>query len=109
MKQLCEAVAYLHRLKVIHRDIKPENILIGPGKIVKLADFGWSVYNPNRQLRSTCCGTPFYFAPELVSSQKYDESVDIWALGVITYELLVGDNPFGTLKRFEDLRKIVRL
>lgn len=83
--QLCQAVSYLHQHDIIHRDIKPENILIGPGNVVKLTDFGWSVYNPSRKLRSTFCGTPFYFSPELLSAQSYDESVDIWTIGVMTY------------------------
>lgn len=95
VNQLCLAVGYLHKHNIIHRDLKPENILVGPGRLVKLTDFGWSVYNPNHKLRSTFCGTPFYFSPELLSAQSYDESVDIWAIGVMTYEMLTGSNPFG--------------
>lgn len=70
--QLCQAVGYLHSHSIIHRDLKPENVLIAPGGVVKLTDFGWSVYNPGNHLRSTFCGTPFYFSPELISSQLYD-------------------------------------
>lgn len=104
--QLCQAVEYLHSYDIIHRDLKPENILIGPGNVVKLTDFGWSVHNPQKKLRNTFCGTPFYFSPELLSAQSYDESVDIWTIGVMTYEMLTGENPFG-IKRFEDLKRIV--
>lgn len=63
ISQLCSAVCYLHNNSIIHRDIKPENILIAPGGVVKLADFGWSVHNPNNELRKTFCGTPIYFSP----------------------------------------------
>lgn len=69
ISQLCSAVTYLHQNSIIHRDIKPENILIAPGGVVKLADFGWSVHNPSNDLRKTFCGTPIYFSPELLSAQ----------------------------------------
>lgn len=104
--QLASAVAYLHTHSIIHRDIKPENVLVAPGGVVKLTDFGWSIHNPDNHLRNTFCGTPLYFSPEILSSQSYDETVDIWAVGVLTYELLTGSNPFN-IKRLTEIGKIV--
>lgn len=57
-------------------------------------------------MRSTLCGTPLYLAPELVSFEDYDESVDIWAIGILTYELITDQNPFK-IPELADLYKIV--
>lgn len=57
---------------------------------MKLGDFGWSVYYGDQGLRNTQCGTPLYLAPELVKQNEYSETVDIWAIGVLAYELLTG-------------------
>lgn len=72
---------------------------------MKICDFGWAVYN-NTEMRSTFCGTPLYFSPELLSGQDYDEKVDLWAIGVLVYELVVGKSPFNLMKP-QDLGKIV--
>jgi len=80
---------------VIHRDIKPENILISNG-VVKLTDFGWSVYNKNLfNIRSTFCGTADYVSPEMLGDSYYNYKIDTWSLGVLTFELLVGNPPFS--------------
>jgi serine/threonine protein kinase len=60
---------------------------------VKLCDFGWSV-KLGRHLRKTFCGTPIYLSPEILIGEEYDESIDIWALGIILYEMLFKSNPF---------------
>lgn len=91
--QVCKALQYCHSKKVIHRDIKPENILIGYNGVLKIADFGWSVHAPSSR-RETLCGTMDYLPPEMVESSVYDEKVDLWALGVLIYEFLVGKPPF---------------
>lgn len=52
------------------------------------------MHNPDKSLRSTLCGTPFYLAPELIMHDSYDESVDVWAIGILTYELLTNSSPF---------------
>lgn len=87
------ALKYCHSKKVIHRDIKPENILLGYNGELKIADFGWSVHAPSSR-RATMCGTLDYLPPEMVSHQSYNEKVDLWCLGVLTYEFLVGKPPF---------------
>ncbi|KAI1103778.1 kinase-like protein [Jackrogersella minutella] len=95
--QMASALRYLHRKHVIHRDIKPENILMGIHGEIKISDFGWSVHAPNRR-RRTMCGTLDYLPPEMIKPGRndnyYDEKVDLWSLGVLTYEFLVGEAPF---------------
>ncbi|EFY90795.1 serine/threonine protein kinase (Ark1), putative [Metarhizium acridum CQMa 102] len=95
--QMASALRYLHRKHVIHRDIKPENILMGIHGEIKISDFGWSVHAPNNR-RKTMCGTLDYLPPEMIkpgsSDNYYNEKVDLWSLGVLTYEFLVGEAPF---------------
>ncbi|PYI05843.1 kinase-like protein [Aspergillus sclerotiicarbonarius CBS 121057] len=95
--QMASALRYLHRKHVIHRDIKPENILVGLHGELKMSDFGWSVHAPSGR-RLTKCGTLDYLPPEMVDPKRYekpyDEKVDLWALGVLMYEFLVGSAPF---------------
>jgi serine/threonine protein kinase len=74
--------------------------------VVKLCDFGWSVYLDNK-LRSTFCGTPLYVCPEILKGKEYDEKIDIWSLGIMMYEMAVGENPFKITKE-EELIKIVK-
>ncbi|CAF4581581.1 unnamed protein product, partial [Rotaria socialis] len=85
--QLCNALSYLHSKQIIHRDIKPENILIGVYGILKLADFGWSAERTETNKRTTLCGTLDYLAPEMLNGSGYDEKIDLWCLGVFTYEM----------------------
>ena len=61
--------------------------------IPKICDFGWAIYRADT-LRDTFCGTPLYISPEILTGEKYDEGVDLWAVGILTYELLVGKIPF---------------
>lgn len=95
--QMAAALKYLHKKHVMHRDIKPENILVGIHGEIKISDFGWSVHAPNNR-RQTMCGTLDYLPPEMLkpgsSDNYYDEKVDLWSLGVLTYEFLVGEAPF---------------
>lgn len=95
--QMAAALKYLHKKHVMHRDIKPENILVGIHGEIKISDFGWSVHAPNNR-RQTMCGTLDYLPPEMLNpgSQPnyYSEKVDLWSLGVLAYEFLVGEAPF---------------
>eukprot|EP00879_Flechtneria_rotunda_P032517 GHRR01035734.1.p1 GENE.GHRR01035734.1~~GHRR01035734.1.p1 ORF type:complete len:360 (+),score=122.53 GHRR01035734.1:118-1197(+) len=90
---LSRALSYCHAKHVIHRDIKPENLLVGLNGQLKIADFGWSVHAPNSR-RSTLCGTLDYLPPEMVEGREHDVGVDVWGLGVLTYEFLYGNPPF---------------
>ncbi|BGP49936.1 spindle assembly checkpoint kinase [Rhodotorula kratochvilovae] len=107
--QMADALAYLHAKHVIHRDIKPENILIGVNGELKIGDFGWSVHAPGNR-RSTLCGTLDYLPPEMVESKDHTAAVDLWALGVLTYEFLVGTPPFEDMSgHAATYKKITRL
>ena len=91
--QVINAVYYLHSNNIIHRDIKPENLLLCEDNKLTLCDFGWAK-ELSLENRSTFCGTMEYMAPEIVGSENYDYSVDIWSLGILLYELLFGHSPF---------------
>jgi serine/threonine protein kinase len=91
--QLADALSYLHSKNIIHRDIKPENLLLGKNGEIKLADFGWSIHAPSSR-RTTMCGTLDYLPPEIVKKELHDENADIWSLGILLYEFLVGCAPF---------------
>jgi tRNA A-37 threonylcarbamoyl transferase component Bud32 len=92
--QTLEAVCYLHERGFTHRDIKPENLLLDKHKNVKLCDFGGTVLLKENQERKTFFGTYEYMAPEIIEGSSYNSSVDIWALGILLYELLHGYSPF---------------
>ena len=97
VKQILEAVKYLHSQGVVHRDLKPENLLVRDKAKTNLhifaADFGLSrVFSGSGLL--TYCGSPEYVAPEVLSMKPYNPQVDVWSIGVITYILLTGFLPF---------------
>lgn len=88
---------YIHSREpmIIHRDIKLENLLISEDGTLKLADFGWSNFgNGNASDRKTYCGTPDYLAPEMVNETGHTEKLDIWCVGILLFEILVGRTPF---------------
>jgi len=97
VKQMTSAVRYLHSNKVIHRDLKLENFLFDDmdSDTIRLIDFGLSKhFDRSGEKHNLAVGTPYTIAPEIIQGE-YDEKVDVWALGVITYLLLCGETPFG--------------
>lgn len=98
VRQVTQALMYLHEQGIVHRDIKPENILLlegHPDSVVKLTDFGLANKLDGTDLKFwTSCGTLYYAAPEVLSSGSYDNKIDFWSLGVVMYVLLVGYLPF---------------
>ncbi|ERE81544.1 calcium/calmodulin-dependent protein kinase type IV [Cricetulus griseus] len=88
---------YLHENGIVHRDLKPENLLYAtpaPDAPLKIADFGLSKIVEHQVLMKTVCGTPGYCAPEILRGCAYGPEVDMWSVGIITYILLCGFEPF---------------
>ena len=96
---VCEALDYLHANGVVHRDLKPENIMVGPDDRIKLIDFGIARKAGARRLTfgklSNIMGTAEYIAPEQVKGKRGDARSDLYALGVILFEMLTGSTPFS--------------
>jgi len=110
VRQILDAVAYMHDNGIAHRDLKPENLLCSgdENNTIKVTDFGLSKDFSTASLR-TSCGTPDYVAPEVLKGQPYDNSVDIWSIGVITYILLCGFPPFYGNTDQQIFEKILRV
>jgi serine/threonine-protein kinase len=96
---ICDALDYMHKHGVVHRDLKPENIMVDANDNIKLIDFGIAMKEDARRLTyagpSPLLGTPDYISPEQVKGQRGDQRSDIYALGIMLYEMLTGQTPFG--------------
>ena len=96
---ICDALDYMHKHGVVHRDLKPENIMVHAEDHIKLIDFGIAMKEDARRLTFTnmtaTLGTPDYISPEQVKGQRGDQRSDIYALGVMLYEMLTGETPFS--------------
>lgn len=110
-RQIVSAVAYIHDRGYAHRDLKPENLLLDEDQNIKLIDFGL-VAKPRGGMADhldTCCGSPAYAAPELISGFPYHgNEVDLWSMGVLLYALLCGFLPFdddNTFKLYKLIQK----
>ena len=86
---------HLHAKDIIYRDLKPENILLDSSGYLKITDFGFAKKIDTVGFKTyTLCGTPEYIAPEVLLNKGHGKGVDWWTLGILIYEMLVGDPPF---------------
>jgi eukaryotic-like serine/threonine-protein kinase len=96
---ICDALDYMHKHGVVHRDLKPENIMVDDQDQIKIIDFGIALKEDARRLTyvtmSPALGTPDYISPEQVKGQHGDQRSDIYALGVMLYEMLTGETPYS--------------
>ena len=98
LEQIFLSLIYLHeKLKITHRDIKPENFMLKINKnhlTIKLMDFGTSDFNQKNGFTTITQGTPNYIAPEIYLEEPYNSKVDMWATGVVLYNMIAGTHPF---------------
>src|SRR5688572_9352204 len=95
-RQLAAALESAHARGIVHRDVKPGNVMLGPGGVVKLVDFGVAKLDGSMITAGDVTpGTAAYMSPEQVRSEGVDRRTDLWALGVVLYEMLAGKRPFG--------------
>lgn len=136
LKQLASAMQFLRERDFIHRDVKPQNLLLLPSPkylakskdrplvmsasaeamiprvgleslpMLKLADFGFARSLPATSMAETLCGSPLYMAPEILRYEKYDAKADLWSIGTVLYEMMIGKPPFRAGNHVELLRKI---
>ena len=109
LRETIAALQYLHSFNppIIHRDLKPENLLLNENGRIYLADYGWSNFKNDGDIRKTFCGTPEYIAPEMLKKEGHDHRIDIWSVGVLMFELLAGYSPFCA-KTNQDLYQNIR-
>merc|ERR1711998_615037 len=89
-----EAFRHIHTMNIIHRDLKPENLLLMQNGYSKLTDFGFAKVVEPGSRTYTLCGTPEYIAPEVLLNKGHGKPVDWWTLGILIYEMIVGQPPF---------------
>lgn len=109
MKQIIKGYLQIHAHCIIHRDLKPANIFLADSQI-KIADFGFAMkVSDNRKYSSYNVGSPVYMPPEALNENKYSFKSDIWALGVIYYELLTGKTPWRAKTEKELAKQLISI
>merc|ERR1712166_1334310 len=102
-----ELFKHIHGKNIIHRDLKPENILLSGNGYSKLTDFGFAKILEPGTRTYTLCGTPEYIAPEVLLNKGHGKPVDWWTLGILIYEMIVGQPPFCDEDRMGIYQKIL--
>lgn len=105
--QVARGLGYLHSQSIVHRDLKPENLLVNHDDVLKIADFGWCAVSS--VTRTTFCGTLDYLAPEMIQGRGHNHTLDIWSLGVLLYEMVVGRPPFQSTNHVMLIQKILNM
>lgn len=94
LREVLKGLKFMHGMKRLHRDIKSDNVLITANGQVKLADFGFCAeLTEERKKRTTCVGTPYWMAPELIRQSEYDYKVDLWSVGILAIECAEWEPP----------------
>jgi serine/threonine protein kinase len=96
----------MHERRIIYRDLKPENLLLNKDGQIKLTDMGLAKFVIGKTY--TTCGTPDYFAPELIASTGHTNAVDWWTLGILTFELMSGHPPFESAYPMQIYSKVMK-
>ena len=94
LTQLAEGLKYLYQHNIFHRDLKPQNLLLTKEGTLKLTDFGFARIMHPDALAETMCGSPLYMAPEILHYKKYTIKSDLWSVGIILYQMLLGTTPY---------------
>ncbi|TNJ28875.1 Kinase, NEK [Giardia muris] len=94
IREVADALTYLHEKRHVHRDLKPANVFLASDGRCILGDFGVARALGDSSRMNTHTGTDLYMAPEIHQGKRYDNSVDVWALGVVAHELCTGRLPF---------------
>ena len=98
--ELCLGLKEIHNNNLIHRDLKPENIFLNKDNKIKIGDFGISTILNSTKYASSKVGTLNYMSPEIIKGEKYNNKIDIWALGCIIYELCTLNRCFENINLF---------
>jgi len=108
-KNLVKTIDDIHSCNVAHKDLKPENIFVDPTSYdVSVIDYGLSTVVEEKKFEKKFCGSPLYMSPEMLNKEEYDPILsDIWSIGVILYEMLIGCNPWSAAENLEDLIELV--